>query len=65
MILSAIESLHENPVWKSNGFKITSVHLLEAAVDNEEVSKNPSDISGDPTNTNGVKFAYGEAIEDE
>jgi hypothetical protein len=38
---------------------------LEVAVDNEEVSKNPSDISGDPTNTNRIKFAYGEAIEDE
>jgi hypothetical protein len=41
------------------------VHLLAAAVDDEEVSKNPSDIIVDLTNVYSVKSAYGEAIEEE
>jgi pimeloyl-ACP methyl ester carboxylesterase len=65
VILSALDSLHENPAWKSNSFKIASVHLMGAAVDDEEVSKNLSDISNAPTNMNKVKFPYGEAIEGE
>ena len=50
-------------MWKNNGFKIASVHLMGAAVDDEEVSKNPLDISSDSTNANTVKSAYGKAIE--
>ena len=65
VILSTLDSLHKNPTWKNNGFKIASVHLMGAAVDDEEVSKNPLDISSDPTNANTVKSAYGKAIEGE
>ena len=28
VILSSLDSLNKNPVWKSKGFKIESVHLL-------------------------------------
>ena len=37
VILTAIQSLHDNTAWNS---KITSVHLLGAAVDNEVIGKN-------------------------
>jgi pimeloyl-ACP methyl ester carboxylesterase len=62
VILSALQSLHENRFWNNhtNNFKIASVHLMGAAVDDEEVSKDPLDVSNDP-----VKFAYGNAIEAE
>ena len=41
VILSALQSLHENRFWNNhtNNFKIASVHLMGAAVDDEEVSK--------------------------
>ena len=67
VILSTLESLHDNPVWNnnSNNFRITSVNLMGAAVDDEEVSTDPLDISDDPTNMNTVKIAYGKAIQDE
>ncbi len=67
VVLSAIESLHNNPIWNnnSNNFTITSVNLMGAAVDDEEVSTNPLDILSDSTNSNSVKFAYGKAIQDE
>ena len=38
---------------------------MAAAVDNEEVSKNPKDILSDYTNWGSVKSDYGEAIEEE
>ena len=44
VILSSLESLHKNTIWNNNNYKITSVHLLGAAVDNEEISKNIQDI---------------------
>lgn len=50
VILNALESLHNNSEWNSKNWKVTSVHLLGAAVDNEEVSKNGG---------------FGNAIEDE
>jgi pimeloyl-ACP methyl ester carboxylesterase len=65
VILSSLDSLHKDPLWKSKGFKIASVHLMGAAVDNEEVSKNPQDILSDQTNWGTVKSDYGEAIEEE
>lgn len=67
VILSAIESLHNNPEWNnnSNNFTISSVNLMGAAVDDEEVSINPLDILSNSTNSNSVKFAYGKAIQDE
>jgi esterase/lipase superfamily enzyme len=62
--LSSLDSLHKNSTW-NNGFILASVHLLAAAVDNEEVSKNPADITADPTNVYSIKSAHGEAIEEE
>ena len=78
VILSALESLHENPVWNNNtnNFKIASVHLMGAAVDNEEVSMNSIDHFNYPGwgqgplgcfpnhyyPGDGVKFPYGNAI---
>jgi hypothetical protein len=61
VILSALDELHKNPTWTNGGFKILSVHLMGAAVDDEEVSKDPSDITGNLT----IKSAYGEAIQGE
>jgi hypothetical protein len=67
VILSALESLHHNSTWNnvSNNFTVASVILMGAAVDDEEVSTNPSDTSADSTNLDSVKFAYGKAIQDE
>jgi len=65
VILSSLDSLHKDPLWNRAGFKITSVHLIGAAVDNEEVSKDPQDILSDQTNWGTVKSDYGEAIEKE
>jgi pimeloyl-ACP methyl ester carboxylesterase len=74
VILSALESLDINQQWNRNNFKISSVHLLGAAVDDEEVSKNilyivknPSSLLFTPLESfdpYGVKSAYGKAIED-
>jgi hypothetical protein len=68
VVLSALQSLHNNQEWKNEKFKVTSVHLLGGDVDNEEVSKDSWDIVSDPTNFNGtfsIKFPYGNAIQDE
>jgi hypothetical protein len=65
VILSALDELHNNLTWTNEGFKILSVHLMGAAVDNEEVSKNPSDITEDITNDPTIKSAYGEPIQEE
>lgn len=66
VILSALDSLHNNSAWNINNYKIESVHLMAAAVDNEEVSKNQQDILNDPTNWNTLKTtAYGQAIDQE
>jgi hypothetical protein len=68
VILSALQNLQENPMWNNgtnNHFKIASVNLMGAAVDDEEVSKNPLDISDETSNVNTVKFAYGEPIQEE
>ncbi|MGB9169797.1 MAG: alpha/beta hydrolase [Nitrososphaeraceae archaeon] len=66
VILSSLDSLHNNNIWNNNNYKITSVHLLGAAVDNEEVSKNIQDILFDGTNIGTVKTnAYGNSIEQE
>ena len=73
VILSALESLDSNQQWNRNNFKITSVHLLGAAVDDDEVSKNILYIVKNPTtlfilrewfDLYGIKSAYGKAIED-
>lgn len=67
VVLSTLENLHANQLWNNNNFKIESVHLLGAALDNEEVSTKIVDIVSDPNNMNDVvkKFAYGNAIQEE
>lgn len=63
VVLSSIDSLHENQTWNNNNFTIKSVDLLGAAVDDEEVSTNPQDILIDLTNLGTPKSDYGQAIE--
>lgn len=65
--LNALDYLNKNRDWNDNNFRITSVHLMGAAVDDEEVSKDPNDILIDTTNldTNKIKSAFGKAIENE
>ena len=67
VILSTLDSLNKDSIWNksTNKFNITSVHFLGAAVDNEEVSKNPKDILDDRSNWGTVKSDYGDAIEQE
>jgi len=66
VILSALESLHNDTRWTNDGNKITSVHLLGAAIDNEEVTKELNDLFLDHTNTGTIKStAYGNSIENE
>jgi Alpha/beta hydrolase of unknown function (DUF900) len=72
--LSALDSLHNNREWKNKNFKITSVHLLGAAVDDEEVANDHLYIFNNASIVNnilewydvyGIKSAYGKAIENE
>jgi pimeloyl-ACP methyl ester carboxylesterase len=59
VILSALENLsRENEL----SYKIESVNLMGAAVDDDEVSNNPNDIF-DAHVDDDIKFPYGEAIE--
>jgi hypothetical protein len=58
VIFNALASLDSNQEWNSNNFKIASMHLMGAAVDNEEVSKRSSDTD----NANDDRI-YGGAIE--
>jgi Alpha/beta hydrolase of unknown function (DUF900) len=50
IILSALDSLHQNTIWNNitNNFKIESVDLMGAAVDNEEVSMESIDKFNQP-----------------
>jgi Alpha/beta hydrolase of unknown function (DUF900) len=62
VVLSSLDTLYKNETWNSNNFIITSVDLLGAAVDDEEVSTNHIDILNDPTNLGSPKSDYGQAI---
>jgi pimeloyl-ACP methyl ester carboxylesterase len=57
VVLNALQELTGNQEWNSKNFKIESVHLMGAAVDDEQVSTDPSD-----TDDLGEKV-YGQAIE--
>lgn len=63
VVLNALQELTGNQGWNnsssSSNFKVESVHLMGAAVDDEQVSKDPSDPD-DP----GEK-AYGQSIENQ
>ena len=72
VVLSALDSLYNNQEWNTKKFRVTSVHLMGAAVDDEEVSKDFSYILKNPAIVNnkeewydvyGIKSAYGKAIE--
>ena len=65
IILSSLDSLHKNATWNNSNFKVASVDLLGAAVDNEEVTMNPGDILVDQTNWGSPKSDYGGAIQEE
>jgi hypothetical protein len=65
VVLSALDSLNKNPIWNNTNFKIASIHLMAAAVDDEEVSIYPVDILNDPTNWGSPKSNYGKAIQEE
>jgi hypothetical protein len=49
VVLSSLDSLYKNAIWKNNNYTISSVHLMGAAVDDEEVSNNWRDILDDLT----------------
>lgn len=55
VILSALTSLKDDQTWRDKGFSVASVHLVGAAVANEEVSTVPTSILQPP---------FGEAIEE-
>jgi Alpha/beta hydrolase of unknown function (DUF900) len=60
VVLSGLDSLENNSRWKEEGFNITSVHLMGAAVDDEKISKNQFDIDHGLFDDGKV---YGNAIE--
>jgi hypothetical protein len=62
VVLSSLDSLNNNQIWNGNNFEIASVHFMGAAVDDEEVSKNPSDTGDSPDDDTIV---HGQAIEEE
>jgi alpha/beta hydrolase family protein DUF900 len=69
IILSTLDSLNKDRTWNSvnNDFNITSVNLMGATVDDEEVSKRSIDHFNPPESMQpkGIKFAYGQAIEEQ
>jgi len=65
IILSSLDSLHKNATWNNSNFKVASVDLLGATVDDEEVTMNPGDILVDQTNWGSPKSDYGGAIQEE
>ncbi len=64
VILSSLDSLLKNETLNRNNASIASVHLMGAAVDDEEVAKDPKYILNDFTNWGTVKSDYGKAIEE-
>jgi hypothetical protein len=65
VVLSSLDSLHKDPLWTERNYKVTSVDFLGAAVDDEEISKNPQEVLNDFTNWGTLKSDYGKAIEEE
>lgn len=65
IVLSSLDSLHKNPLWNLKNFTIPSIHLMGAAVDDEEVSTRSEFVTIDQTNWGSPKTDYGQAIEAE
>ena len=63
VILSSLDSLLKDGTLNKNNTPIASVHLMGAAVDDEEVTKDPRYILNDFTNWVTVKSDYGNSIE--
>jgi hypothetical protein len=62
VVLSALKSLNGISAWNTNHYNLTSVHFMGAAVDDELVSRNPSD-TGDSFFDDGI--VYGSYIQNE
>jgi len=60
VVLESLNYLDRNILWKNNGFKISSVDLLGAAVDNEEISMNQND--GNDDNLSHILFFYDPSV---
>jgi pimeloyl-ACP methyl ester carboxylesterase len=60
VVLSALDNLDNSTAWNQNNFKIESVHLLGAAVDDEEISLDASDTGRSQYDDDKV---YGWAIQ--
>ena len=65
VILNALDELHNSSQWNNNNFTMSSVTLMGAAVDDEEVSTDPADITADSTTADSEKAAFGNAIQNE
>lgn len=68
VVLEALEFLNNGTLQNNGKASISTIHLVGAAVDDEEVSTNPNDANDDsPTsfasNDTSVKSIYGNAIE--
>lgn len=64
VVLSILNYLHNNQQWNANNYKIESVHLFGAAVDNELPSMNRVDCEGGdvPQQTPQDHFLYQERL---
>src|ERR671922_2759638 len=60
VVLSALDYLDNNSTWRQNNFRIESVHLMGATVDDEKISLNPSDTG---SSRNDDSKVYGRAIQ--
>jgi Alpha/beta hydrolase of unknown function (DUF900) len=61
VVLSSLNALNNMPPSSIDNFKILSVHLMGAAVDDEKISKNPFDADNSSPSDNGI--VYGIDIE--
>ena len=52
--MSAIENLYNNQLWNIKHFNITSVHLLDVVVDDEEIAKDSLYIKNSTLNYSDI-----------
>lgn len=70
VVLDALEFLNNDTLQNNGNSNISSIHLVGAAIDDEEVSTNPNDANDDnpsssPSYDPSVKSIYGNAIENQ
>jgi Alpha/beta hydrolase of unknown function (DUF900) len=64
LTLAALQSIHVDPEWTNDlNHQIKSVHLLGAAVDNEQISTRPSDCSSNSSPISCSGEAIGAVVE--